>query len=121
MVRSAVPHSEVLPQVAVAIHHGGAGTTHAMVRAGIPSVIMPFVADQPWWAARLKVLGLGPGAVSKSLTNPNTLKRAMVRAIECADAVRKASEFMALEDGLGRALSIIEDAEAGVQDLRPAG
>jgi sterol 3beta-glucosyltransferase len=120
MVRSAVPHSEVLPQVAVAIHHGGAGTTHAMVRAGIPSVVMPFVADQPWWAARLKVLGLGPGAVSKSLTNPNTLKRAMVRAIECADAVRKASEFMALEDGLGRALSIIEDAEAGVQDLRPA-
>jgi hypothetical protein len=44
----------------------------------------------------------------------------MVKAIECADAVRKASEFMALEDGLGRALSIIEDAEAGVQDLRPA-
>ena len=120
MVRSSVPHSEVLPQVAVAIHHGGAGTTHAMMRAGIPSVIMPFVADQPWWAARLKVLGLGPGAVSKSLTNPNTLKRAIVRAIECADAVRAAAEFMALEDGLGRALSIIEDAEAGVQDLRPA-
>ena len=120
MVRSAVPHSEVLPQIAVAIHHGGAGTTHAMIRSGVPSVIMPFVADQPWWAARLKVLGLGPGAVSKSLTNPNTLKRALVTAIECADAVSKASAFMALEDGLGRALSIIEDAEAGVQDLRPA-
>ena len=120
MVRSAVPHSEVLPQVAVAIHHGGAGTTHAMVRAGIPSVVMPFVADQPWWAARLKILGLGPGAVSKSLTNPSALQRAMVKAIECSDAVRKAAEFMALEDGLGRALSIIEDAEAGVQDLRPA-
>jgi hypothetical protein len=43
-----------------------------------------------------------------------------VKAIECAEAVRKASEFMALEDGLGMALSIIEDAEAGVQDLRPA-
>jgi sterol 3beta-glucosyltransferase len=120
MVRIAVPHSEVLPHIAVAIHHGGAGTTHAMMRSGVPSVIMPFVADQPWWAARLKVLGLGPGAVSKRLTNPNTLKRAMVRAIECADAVRTAAEFMALEDGLGRALSIIEDTEAGVQDLRPA-
>jgi len=120
MVRSTVPHSEVLPAVAVAIHHGGAGTTHAMVRSGIPSVIMPFVADQPWWAGRLKILGLGPGPVSKSVTNPNTLKRALVKAIECAEAVRKASEFMALEDGLGMALSIIEDAEAGVQDLRPA-
>jgi sterol 3beta-glucosyltransferase len=120
MVRSSVPHAEVLPQVAVAIHHGGAGTTHAMIRAGIPSVIMPFVADQPWWAARLKVLGLGPGALSKSMTNPLALKRALVKAIECADAVRTAAEFMALEDGLGRALGVIEDAEAGVQDLRPA-
>ncbi|CAB4644695.1 unannotated protein [freshwater metagenome] len=81
---------------------------------------MPFVADQPWWAGRLKILGLGPGPLSKSVTNPNTLKRALVKAIECGEAVRVASEFMALEDGLGRALSIIEDAEAGVQELRPA-
>ena len=120
MVRSSVPHAEVVPMVAVAIHHGGAGTTHAMIRSGIPSVIMPFVADQPWWAARLKALGLGPGAVSKAITNPRTLSRALVTAIECADAVRTASELMTLEDGLGRALEIIEAAEAGVQDLRPA-
>jgi len=120
MVRRSVPHCEVLPGVSVAIHHGGAGTTHAMIRSGVPSVIMPFAADQPWWAARLKHLGLGPGAVSKSLTYPAQLKRALVTAIECGDAVRTASEFMALEDGLGRALALIEDAEAGVQDLRPA-
>ena len=120
MVRSTVPHSEVLPQVAVAIHHGGAGTTHAMIASGVPSVIMPFLADQPWWAARLKHLGLGPGAVPRSLTNPTTLNRALVGAIERGDAVRTAAEFMALEDGLGRALGIIEEAEAGVQDLRPA-
>jgi sterol 3beta-glucosyltransferase len=91
-----------------------------MIASGIPSVIMPFLADQPWWAARLKHLGLGPGAVPRSLTNPTTLNRALVGAIERRDAVRTAAEFMALEDGLGRALGIIEEAEAGVQDLRPA-
>lgn len=120
MVRESVPHAEVLPLVAVAIHHGGAGTTHAMIRAGIPSVIMPFIADQPWWTARLYRAGLGPKALPRSLGNPSRVVRSLGKALECGDAVRAASTVMALEDGLGRALEILEDAEAGIHELRPA-
>jgi sterol 3beta-glucosyltransferase len=119
LVRQSVPHSTVLPQIGVAVHHGGAGTTHAMLRAGVPSVIMPFIADQPWWAARLQRAGLGPAAVSRR-TSSRRLTSALVHAITCGDAVRASATLIALEDGLGRALSVLEDAEAGMIALGPS-
>jgi sterol 3beta-glucosyltransferase len=120
MVRESVPHSAVLPHIGVAIHHGGAGTTHAMLRAGVPSVIMPFLADQPWWAERLRRAGLAPAPLSRSVSDPRTVAGALVTAITLADAVKAASARMALEDGVGRALSLLEDAEAGMIPLGPA-
>ena len=50
---SSVPHALVLPHASVAIHHGGAGTVHAAARAGTPSVLVPFLGDQPFWARTL--------------------------------------------------------------------
>lgn len=41
------------------IHHGGAGTTAAALRAGVPQVIIPFFADQPFWAREMERLGCG--------------------------------------------------------------
>lgn len=57
LVRKSVPHDLVLPRAAAAIHHGGAGTVPAVARAGIPSVMVPFIADQPFWG---RVLQRGP-------------------------------------------------------------
>merc|ERR1712151_728053 len=54
-----VPHSWLLPLCSAAIHHGGAGTTGAVARAGIPTAIAPFAWDQPWWAERMECLGVG--------------------------------------------------------------
>jgi sterol 3beta-glucosyltransferase len=54
-----VPHSWLLSQCSGAIHHGGAGTTGAVARAGIPTAIAPFAWDQPWWAERMEALGVG--------------------------------------------------------------
>ena len=48
-----VPHSWLLPRVAAAIHHGGAGTTAAGLMAGVPSIIVPFHGDQPFWGQRV--------------------------------------------------------------------
>jgi UDP:flavonoid glycosyltransferase YjiC (YdhE family) len=45
----AVPHQWLLPRCKMVIHHGGAGTTAAGLRAGIPNVVIPFAADQPFW------------------------------------------------------------------------
>ena len=120
LVRAAVPHSAVLPRVAVGIHHGGAGTTHAFVRAGTPSIIMPFLADQPWWGARLSSLGLGPKPLSRATTRPSVIAKSITEALSQRVKVERAAATMAQEDGAGVALTIIERAETGVSPLRPA-
>lgn len=54
-----VPHDWLFPQMAAVVHHGGAGTTAAALRAGIPSVIIPFFLDQFYWGQRVAELGAG--------------------------------------------------------------
>src|SRR3712207_485821 len=62
-LHDALPISTVLPRCSVAVHHGGAGTVHAAVRAGVVSVTVPFLADQPFWGALLHRRGLGAAPV----------------------------------------------------------
>jgi sterol 3beta-glucosyltransferase len=63
------PHDGLFPLMSAAVHHGGAGTTAAAARAGIPSVIVPFFGDQPFWAHCLNLRGVAPPALErKSLT-----------------------------------------------------
>jgi sterol 3beta-glucosyltransferase len=54
------PHEWLLPRMAAAVHHAGAGTTGASLRAGLPTVAVPFLADQPFWAERIHRIGAGP-------------------------------------------------------------
>jgi sterol 3beta-glucosyltransferase len=56
---SAVPHDWLFPQIQGVVHHGGAGTTAAGLRAGLPTVIKPFFGDQRFWGQRLEELGVG--------------------------------------------------------------
>ncbi|GAA1463331.1 VC0807 family protein [Williamsia maris] len=58
-VVESVNHSAVLPRCRAAVHHGGAGTTAAALRAGLPSLICPVLADQPFWGTRVTELGVG--------------------------------------------------------------
>jgi sterol 3beta-glucosyltransferase len=120
LVRETVAHTTVLPHIDVALHHGGAGTVHAMVRAGVPSVIMPFLGDQPWWAQRLHAMHLGPPALSRHTTRYQTIANSLVQARSYSDVVNVAALKMATEDGLARAIEIIESAEAGIHPLKPA-
>jgi len=53
-----VPHDWLFPQTCGVIHHGGAGTTAAALKAGKPMIISPFTGDQPFWARRMKELGV---------------------------------------------------------------
>ena len=65
-----VPFDWLFPKVEVAVHHGGAGTTGLAVRAGIPSIVAYFVADQPFWGESLYNLGVAPAPIPlKSLTS----------------------------------------------------
>jgi sterol 3beta-glucosyltransferase len=57
------PHAWLLPRTAAAVHHGGPGTTAAALRAGVPQLAVPFLADQPFWGHRIERLGVGPRAI----------------------------------------------------------
>ncbi|KAI9171844.1 glucosyl/glucuronosyl transferase [Paramyrothecium foliicola] len=64
-----VPHDWLFQHVSCVVHHGGAGTTAAGIKAGRPTVIVPFFGDQPFWGAMISRAGAGPDPVThKDLT-----------------------------------------------------
>ncbi|MEU9124389.1 glycosyltransferase [Streptomyces sp. NPDC048506] len=83
-------------RVAAVVHHGGAGTTTTAARAGAPQVVVPRIADQPYWADRVAELGIGSAhhdptptvdSLSAALTTALTPEtRARARAV--AGAIR---------------------------------
>ena len=77
---SDVPHDWLFPQVAAVVHHAGAGTTGAGLRAGVPAVPVPFLVDQPFWAGRLAALGVTPGAVPFRRLTADRLAAALTAA-----------------------------------------
>jgi vancomycin aglycone glucosyltransferase len=78
---STIAHADVLPRVAAAVHHGGAGTTTASARAGVPQVILPHILDQYYWAHRIERLGLGPSGLPIALVNADVLAARLDRAL----------------------------------------
>lgn len=106
-----VPHGWLFPRVAAVVHHGGAGTTHAGLRAGRPTVICPFFGDQPFWGARVHALGAGPAPIpQKKLTAPR-LAAAITEAVtrrEVADAAAALGERLRAEDGIGASVAWLQ-------------
>lgn len=100
------PHDELFRHVRLAIHHGGAGTTGAAVRAGTPSVVVPHFADQFYWGHRLHALGVGARPVPRPLASERILTRAVGEALDASMARRAArlAELVADEDGCGVAV-----------------
>ena len=106
LVRKEVDHQRVLPRCAVAVHHGGAGTTHAVVRAGAPSVVVPFLADQPFWGQLLARAGLGTPPIRASRLTRERLAAALA-VVPGRDAVAPVAERIRAEDGCGSALTVL--------------
>ncbi|MFO0619575.1 MAG: glycosyltransferase [Polyangiaceae bacterium] len=75
-----VPHTWLFPRCSAVVHHGGAGTTAAAVRAGVPAVVVPFHGDQPFWAARVERAGLGPSPIPSRELGAARLAAAMKAA-----------------------------------------
>ncbi|MEV5319611.1 glycosyltransferase [Streptomyces sp. NPDC052687] len=75
-----VPHSVLFPRMAAVVHHAGAGTTAAGVRAGVPAVPVPVQFDAGFWASRLVALGVAPRAVPLRRLTAAVLTPALVRA-----------------------------------------
>src|SRR5262249_46448284 len=86
-----VPHDWLFPQVAAVIHHGGAGTTAAGLRAGKPSIICPFLGDQPFWGNLVYDAGVGPKPIPQRKLTAERLAEAIQIAVTDENMIRKAS------------------------------
>ena len=105
------PHDWLFPRMSVAVHHGGAGTTAAAVRAGIPSVIVPFYGDQPFWARCLHRQGVSPPAVERKAITADTLASALA-ATQHPAMIERATELgiaVCAEDGIGEAVRCLRE------------
>ncbi|WP_332642525.1 glycosyltransferase [Aeromicrobium sp.] len=100
-VSTGFDHDKVLPRCRAAVHHGGAGTTHTVVRAGIPAVIAHVFADQPFFGRQITRLGLGADLPFRRL-DATRLHEALVRALapELAQNAERYAELIATEDGV---------------------
>lgn len=109
-VISEAPHDWLFPQMAAVVHHGGAGTSSAGFRAGVPSIITPFYADQPFWAWRAEALGIGPKSVPYQELSAERLAEAMREALTNETMRAKAAtigQAMRAEDGVGEAVAVV--------------
>lgn len=105
------PHNWLFPRTRAAVHHGGAGTTAQSLRAGIPTLIVPHLADQPFWGTRVTALGVGPQPIPQNKLAVENLAAAIRQAATDATMARQAAALGArihAEDGIGTAVGIIE-------------
>jgi sterol 3beta-glucosyltransferase len=108
---SSLPHSWLFPRMAAVVHHGGAGTTAAGLRAGVPSIVTPFGMDQPFWGHRVAELGVGPQPIPRKRLSGEGLAAAITEAVTNASMRRRAAdlgEAIRSEDGVGNAVAVIE-------------
>lgn len=99
------PHELLFPRMAAVAHHCGAGTTAAGLRAGVPTVGLPVLADQPFWAARLVALGARPAAIPLKRLTADGLADALsvaVRDDRYRSRAQQLSRAITAEDGAGR-------------------
>ncbi|MEQ1771064.1 MAG: glycosyltransferase [Devosia sp.] len=116
-----VPHSELFKHVRAAVHHGGAGTTHTALMAGLPSFIVPQFFDQPYWGRLVYDLGAGPMPVRIRKLTPQILAAALEDLVSTpayAKAAQAIAEKLALEDGTNRAVDVIEETLAAYHGPR---
>jgi len=107
-----VPYSWLFPRTVAIVHHGGAGTTAAGLRAGVPSVVIPFFADQPFWGQRVAELGVGPAPIPQRNLTAEKLADAILIAVSDRAMRQRAAELGAkiqTEDGIAGAVTALED------------
>jgi sterol 3beta-glucosyltransferase len=105
------PHDWLFPRMSAAVYHGGAGTTAAAVRAGIPSVIVPFYGDQPFWARCLNRQGVAPPAVNRKGLTSGALASA-IAATQDSTMIQKAialGNAVRVEDGIGKGIRYLRE------------
>jgi len=104
------PHQPLFQRCAAVVHHGGAGTTHAATRAACPSVVVPFMDEQLFWAQQLQKLGLAGKPLPAKAINAQTLANAIKTVLASRNMQEKsrlASQTMQTHDGVASAVRLL--------------
>lgn len=111
LICGSAPHHALFPRSCAVVHHAGAGTTAAVLRHGLPSLPVPHVLDQPYWADRLVALGCSPTAIPRNELTAECLSSALHQLLvnpRWRDAAQAAAQVIASERGLDVAREAIE-------------
>ncbi|NUT48133.1 MAG: glycosyltransferase family 1 protein [Saccharothrix sp.] len=103
------PHGRLFPRMAAVVHHGGAGTTAAALAAGVPQVVCPFVADQPYWARRMHALGVAPPPVRQQRLDAGALAAAIRAALGASSRAAEVGRAVRAENGVTQAVHVLEE------------
>jgi sterol 3beta-glucosyltransferase len=116
-----IPHGWLFPRMAAVVHHGGAGTTGAGLRSGVPAIITPLAADQPSWARTVHGLGAGPAPIPFRELTAERLAAAIHQAVTDQQIRQQAAELgsrIRSEDGLGRTAELFSQHIARTTGMR---
>lgn len=96
-----VPHDWLFQHVSCVVHHGGAGTTAAGIKAGRPTVVVPFFGDQPFWGAMVAKAGAGPTPIPHKQLTAEKLAAAITEALkpESLERAKELAEKISEEKG----------------------
>ena len=114
MMVDSIPHAWLFPRMAAVVHHGGAGTTAAGIRAGVPSLVVPFFGDQPFWGWRIAKMGAGPPPIPRKKLTADRLAQAIHQAMTDDQIQQNAADLgnrIQSEDGVTQAVKIISQLE----------
>ena len=123
LVVPSVPHPRLFPRVALAVHHGGAGTTAAAARAGIPQIVVPHIADQFYWGHQVHARGLGSRAIPRTALTAAKLARAIEDVLsrpEIAENARDVKARLDRADGVSELTRLLRQVVPLEAERRPA-
>jgi sterol 3beta-glucosyltransferase len=122
------PHDWLLPQMSAIVHHGGAGTTGASLRAGKPTlVVYPSFTDYYFWGHRVAALGVGPKPIAKNKLTAEGLAAAIQRMVTDTPMQQRAATLgkqIQAEDGVQTAVAAFHQhlpAASNLRKLQAAG
>ena len=110
-VVESIPHDWLFPRTRAVIHHGGAGTTVAGLRAGRPTLICPVLGDQPFWGHQVHRIGAGPAPIPQRRLDRDRFEAAVHQLAD--DRIRRNAadlgRLIQAEDGIAKAIAVIEE------------
>ncbi|PNI09754.1 UDP-glucose--sterol glucosyltransferase [Arthrobacter sp. AFG7.2] len=116
LVVEGAPHEWLFPRVSAVVHHGGAGSTAAGIRAGRPTMVVPFLGDQPFWGTRVHALGVGPAPLPARHLGKGLTDRLgeLIRTPSYASRAEEVGAAVRAENGLAAGVQVLEQITGGL-------